>query len=214
LIRPVSQAFNGRRACIVFDLGGVLIDWDPRYLYRQLFDGDGTAMEHFLAQVCSPAWNAQQDAGRSFAEAIAEKTRAFPEYEHLIQAYFARWTEMIRGSMAGTVEVLSELREQGYPLYALSNWSAETFPLIKHRFSFLDWFKGIVLSGEVGCAKPNPRIYRIFLERMQCMPDQCLFIDDSRDNIATARELGFATLLFRSPQQLRAYLQSKGLSRR
>lgn len=202
----MNRATEEKRPTIVFDLGGVLIDWNPRYLYRQLFDGDDERMEYFLAHICSPEWNAQQDAGRPFAEAVEERIRAFPRYDNLISAYFARWPEMIAGSIVGTVAVMSELREHGYPLVALSNWSAETFPFVKYRFEFFNWFDQIVLSGEEGCIKPDPQIYRILLDRIQSDAGQCLLIDDSEENIITARSLGFNTILFTSPDHLRAEL--------
>ena len=136
---------------VVFDLGGVLIDWNPRYLYRKLFPGDETGMEHFLSTVCTPAWNEQQDAGRPVAVAVAELLGRYPEQEPLIRAYYSRFNETLRGEISGTVRLLEALDLAGIPLYALSNWSAETFPNARARFGFLSRFRDIVVS-EIGRA--------------------------------------------------------------
>ena len=143
------------RSIAVFDLGGVLIDWNPRYLYRKLFNGDEVAMEHFLTNVCTQAWNSQQDAGRPFAEACAVLKSEHPQQSELIDAWIQRQPEMVTGPIQGSVEILAELRARGVPLYALSNWSAETFPLSLKRFDFLHWFQGILLSGEARLLKPD-----------------------------------------------------------
>src|SRR5882724_3854695 len=148
------------RGIVVFDLGGVLIDWDPRHLYRKLFAGDESAMEQFLATVCTHEWNRCQDAGRSFAEGARLLKAEHPNKAELIDAYGARFHEMMPGPIAGSVEILAELRARGTPLYLLSNFSAETFPPAFERFDFLRWFHGMVISGEVGVIKPDPRIYK------------------------------------------------------
>ena len=145
------------RSIVIFDLGGVLVDWDPRHLYRQLFPGDEAGMEQFLAGVCTNEWNLQQDAGRSWAEATALLRAQHPGQEALIDAFHQRWPEMIRGAIDGTVEILRELREAGVPLYALTNWSAETFPVAEERFDFMGWFRGVVVSGREKLIKPDPR---------------------------------------------------------
>jgi 2-haloacid dehalogenase len=136
-----------RPTVAVFDLGGVLVDWNPRYLYRTLFGGDAAAMERFLAEVCTPAWNDEQDRGRPFAEACALLVRDHPDQRELIEAWPFRFDETMAGPIPGTVEILAELRARDVPLYALSNWSAETFPRAQARFPFLQWFRGIVISG-------------------------------------------------------------------
>ena len=196
---------------VVFDLGGVLIDWDPRHLYRTLFDDDEIAMERFLTEVCSPAWNVQQDAGRSWSEAVETLTHRHPGHRELIAAYDERWSEMLGGAIEGTVEILDELRASGVRVAALSNWSAEKFPVARSRFEFLDWFEAIVISGEVGVSKPDERIYRHLLGRMGLDPGSTVFIDDSAANVAAAAELGMTALRFRDPPTLRAELQDLGL---
>lgn len=201
---------NNEQLAIVFDLGGVLIDWNRRYLYRGLFDGDEVELNNFLTNICSLEWNAKQDAGHSFTEAIAKRIQLFPEHAPYIQAYFSRWEEMIGGEITGTVHVLSALRDKGYPLYALSNWSAETYPLVYKRFEFLSWFREVVLSGEEKMVKPDPAIYKLLLHRINRKAQQCLFIDDSEQNILAAKELGFQTILYSSPKALYSELVDRG----
>jgi 2-haloacid dehalogenase len=196
---------------VVFDLGGVLIDWDPRHMYRKIFGPDEAAMERFLAEVCTQDWNARQDGGRSFADGAAELLAAFPERAELITAYRARWIEMLGGAFEGTVEILLELRRAGLRTYALSNWSAETFPLARPLFPFLDGMDGILLSGEVKLSKPDPAIFRLFLERFGLAPEATVYIDDHRPNIETATALGLKALLFTDADQLRTDLRRLGL---
>lgn len=198
------------RSIAVFDLGGVLIDWNPRYLYRKLFAGDDAAMEYFLANVCSPSWNSQQDAGRSFAEACATLKLDHPACTEMIDAWFQRNGEMSAGPISGTVEILAALRARGVPLYALSNWSAETFPTALKRFEFLHWFDGILLSGEVRLLKPDPRIYHHFFETFPVNPAQAIFIDDMPQNVEAATALGMHGILFTDPPALRDELITIG----
>ena len=200
-----------RPDAVVFDLGGVLIDWNPRYLYRTLFGGDTAAMEHFLTHVCSPAWNHQQDAGRSFAEGCAELVREFPDARPLIEAWRARFDETMAGPIAGTVEILAALRERRVPLYALSNWWAETFPIARARFDFLGWFDGIVISGELGAAKPDPRIFAHLLDTYGLRADATVFIDDLPANVAAAAAAGMQPILFTDPVALRVSLRELDL---
>ena len=199
------------RSAVVFDLGGVLIDWNPRYLYRKLFAGDEPAMEQFLATICTQEWNERQDAGRSFAEATALLKAGHPDKSALIDAYFARWDEMIGGAIDGTVEVLAALHHRGVPLYALSNWSAETFPFGLRRFDFLNWFRDRVISGEVGLIKPDPRIYRLLLERNGLAASDAVYIDDVARNVAAATALGLHGIHFTDPAALRRELEMLGL---
>ena len=193
---------------VVFDLGGVLIDWDPRYLYRKLL-ADEAAMEEFLATVCTPEWNAEQDRGRPFAEGVAELAGRHPEHAVAIAAYHERWPEMVAGDVPGTVEVLADLRAAGVPLYALTNWSAETFAITRPRFEFLDWFCGLLVSGEEGIAKPDPAIFRLLLDRFGLDPAATFFVDDSEANVATARELGIDAVRFTGPRRLRRELVAR-----
>jgi 2-haloacid dehalogenase len=194
------------KPAIVFDLGGVLIDWDPRHLYRKMFNGNRAEMDYFLSEVCPMRWNAELDGGRPFAEAIAAKIQEHPAYAPYIAAYHARWEEMVVGPVTGTVELLAELKAAGYPLFALSNWSMETFPIVRHRFEFLDWFEEILLSGMVKVVKPDARIYEMMLARINRKPQECLFIDDSLPNVEAAQALGWQGIHFQSPEQLRSDL--------
>ena len=196
---------------IVFDFGGVLLDWDPRYLYHKLFENDAEATERFLNEIGFVEWNLEQDRGRPFAVAVAELTARFPHYADFIKAYDERWEESLGGPIQATVNLLGALKRAGYALYGLSNWSAETFRRIRHRHAFLDWFDDIVLSGEVGITKPDPRIYDILLARIKRPAAECLFIDDSEANVAVAEQLGFETIRFTSPEQLQGELIRRGL---
>ena len=194
------------RNIVLFDLGGVLIDWDPRHLYRKLFVGDEAAMEHFLATVCTHEWNRCQDAGRSFAEGARLLKAEHPEKAELIDAYGARFDEMLAGAIAGSVEILAELRDRGTPLYSLTNWSAETFPAALERFGFLRWFRGILVSGEAGVIKPDPRIFTLLIERFAVDPKRTVYIDDVETNIAAARHFGIHAIHFTTVERLREEL--------
>lgn len=194
----------------MFDLGGVLIDWNPRHLYRQLFD-DAEAMERFLSQVCSPEWNERQDAGRPWREAVADLIARHPDQAEMITAYHQRWPEMLSGEMPDSVAVLEELKSQGLRLYALTNWSHETFPVARKRFAFLDWFEGIVVSGEERVIKPDPAIFHRLLTRYAITPSRAVFIDDSPRNVAVASAVGFRALRFMDADRLRQDLIALGL---
>jgi 2-haloacid dehalogenase len=198
---------------VVFDLGGVLIDWNPRHLYRKMFNGDEEAMERFLSEICTSEWNARQDAGRSFAEATEELIARHLDQAGLIRAFFDRWPEMLAGAIEQTVEILAELKSAGREIYALSNWSAETFPHARKRFEFLGWFDFTVISGEIGLAKPSREVFDFLLEKTGRRAGECVFIDDSPVNVAAARELGFDAIHFRSPERLRDDLTNKGILR-
>ena len=195
-----------QRSIVVFDLGGVLIDWNPRHLYRKLF-ADEAAMEAFLATVCTQEWNERQDAGRSLAEAAALLRAQHPHHAELIEAYGARFDEMMKGPIDGSVAILQALYDRGVPLYALSNWSAETYPLAAKRFDFLRLFRGLVISGEVGVIKPDPRIFRILLERHRIEPAEAVYIDDNPRNAEAARALGLHGIHFTDPLKLRRELE-------
>jgi 2-haloacid dehalogenase len=200
-----------QRSVAIFDLGGVLIDWNPRHLYRKLFDGDEAAMEHFLATVCTTEWNQRQDAGRSFADATRELLPRHADKIELIEAWRQRFDEMIPGAIDGSVELLAELKQRAVPIYAVTNWSAETFPPQRKRFEFLSWFDGIVVSGFEGVIKPDPRIFRILCERYGVSPVSAVFVDDVAPNAAAASVLGIHGIHFESPQQLRRELVLLGL---
>ena len=197
-------------SAVVFDLGGVLIDWDPRYLYRSLFH-DETAMEEFLATVTTQEWNRAQDAGRPWAEAVEELAALHPEKRDLIEAYRRRWPETLGDAIKPTVKLLDELRSTGIRLYALSNWSGETFPLARPRYPFLEWFDGIVISGDERLAKPDPRIFAVLLDRYGLAAAKTLFIDDHASNVEAAASLGFTALRFVGAAGLRADLERLGL---
>ena len=200
-----------KRSVAIFDLGGVLLDWNPRHLYRKLFDGDDAAMERFLATVCTPEWNERQDAGRSFADATRELLPLHADKIELIEAFGKRFGEMIAGAIDGTVEVLAELKARWVPLYAITNWSAETYPPQRQRFAFLSWFDGVVVSGMEGVMKPDPRIFRILCERHGVVPHSAVFIDDVAANADAATALGIHGIHFRSPEQLRRELVAVGM---
>ncbi len=212
-IYDVRSHTNARRppiGALVFDVGGVLLDWNPRHLYRKLF-ANQAEMERFLAEVCSPAWHAPHDRGVSTAASCAELASRHPELSELIWAWSNRSEEMIGGVDAASVEVLSAVRETGRPCYALTNMEAETYPLRLKRFPFLGWFDGTVVSGREGVAKPEPAIFRRLLDRFGLTPNTTLMIDDTKENLETARKLGIQTVLFRSPRQLRAELEAVGV---
>ena len=196
---------------VVFDFGGVLLKWDPRNLYSRYFPEEPQAMEDFLAEIGFMEWNAQQDKGRPFAEAVASLSKQFPHHAHLINAYQENWKESITGTIDGTVELLRMLKETGISLYGLSNWSAETFAMVNHEFKFFNLFDEIVLSGEVKLIKPEPEIFELFLQKIGKPANQCLFIDDSEANITTARKLGFDTVHFISPEHLQNELRIRQL---
>jgi 2-haloacid dehalogenase len=202
---------NAGRSIVVFDLGGVLIDWDPRHLYRKLFAGDEAAMEHFLATVCTHEWHRHHDSGRSFAEGARLLKAEHPDKAELIDAFGNREGEMMAGPIAGTVEILQELRDREVPLYALSNWPAESFPHARERFDFLGWFRGILVSGDVKVIKPDPHIFELLLERFAIDPLSAIFIDDVEVNAAAARRFGIHAIHFTNPAALRAELAGFGL---
>ena len=196
---------------VAFDLGGVLIDWNPRHLYRKMFGADEAAMERFLAEIATPEWNARFDAGRPLAEGVAELVAAHQDQAELISAYRLRWHEMLGGAFEGTVAILRELRRAGLRTYALSNWSTETFPGTRPRYPFLEEMDGILISGEVGVGKPDPAIFRQFLARFGLTPQATVFTDDSEANVTVAAGLGMVALRFTGDAQLRSDLRRLGL---
>jgi 2-haloacid dehalogenase len=199
------------REIVVFDLGGVLIDWDPRHLYRKLFAGDEAAMEHFLATVCTHEWHRHHDAGRSFAEGARLLKAEHPGKAELIDAFGARQDEMIAGQIDDAVAIVQNLHHLGVPLYALSNWPAEGFSSVRQRFDFLGWFRGILISGAVGIIKPDPRIFELLLQRFAIDPQRAVYIDDVAANVDAARPFGIHAIHFATPASLRAELAGLGL---
>lgn len=193
---------------IIFDLGNVLIDWNPRYVYRHIFDND-EKIDWFFATICTNEWNEMQDAGRSLQEATEELVVKHPEYEKEVRAFYGRWEEMLGGAIQETVEIFQSLKRQNkFRFYALTNWSAETFPVALQRYDFLKWFDGIVMSGEERTRKPFPDIYRILLNRYQVDPSRAIFIDDSLRNIKGAEVVGINGIHYQSPHQLREALEN------
>ncbi len=192
---------------IIFDFGNVLLEWNPRNVYQRYFPDDPEGMERFFKEVNFADWNLQQDKGRPFAEGVAILSQQFPQHSHLIQAYHDHWVESVSGSIAGTVRILKQLKQAGYSLYGLSNWSAETFPYARKKYDFFDLLDDIVISGEVGHIKPDPEIFQIMLEKVGRPAQECLFIDDSLTNIKQAQKMGFATIHFQSPEQLETKLR-------
>jgi 2-haloacid dehalogenase len=191
---------------ILFDFGNVLLEWNPRYVYHRFFPDDPEAIERFFKEVNFMEWNLLQDKGRPFAEGVAILSREFPHYSHLIQAYHDHWTDSLGQSLPGTIEIMKELKQAGYPLYGLSNWSAETFPRVRQKHDFFDLLDDMVISGEVGHVKPHPEIFQILLDRIGKAAEECLFIDDALENIQQAQKMGFVTIQFQSPEELRLRL--------
>lgn len=196
---------------IIFDFGNVLLEWDPRLVYRRYFPNDEEAMERFFDEVSFMDWNAQQDKGRSFADGVAQLSQQFPHYAELIQAYHDNWTDSIGHHIQGTVEIMKRLKKAGYQLYGLSNWSAETFPLAREKYDFFNLLDDKVISGEVGMIKPEPEIFELLLQKIGRPAHECLFIDDALANIEQARRMGFATVHFHSAEQLEQELHNMQL---
>jgi len=193
---------NLQLKAIIFDFGNVLLEWNPRFVYQRYFPNDPEGIERFLQEVNFMEWNLLQDQGRPFAEGVAVLSKEFPHYSDLIQAYHDHWTDSLGDSLVGTVEILKELKQAGYPLYGLSNWSAETFPHARKKHDFFDLLDDMVISGEVGHVKPYPEIFQIMLDRIGRPAHECLFIDDVLANIEQAQRMGFETIHFQSPEQL------------
>jgi 2-haloacid dehalogenase len=206
----IEPAANGHVDAVVFDVGGVLIDWDPRHLYRKIFD-DAAEMERFLAEVCTVAWNEQADAGRPIAEITAELCRGHPDKRPLIESFYARFPEMMKDALHDTVTLLERLHAQAVPLYVLSNFSAETFPHARKRFNFFECFTDMVISGAEGLKKPDPRIFELLTCRFSLAPARTLFIDDRQDNVEAARDAGWQAVRFTSAEQLALDLDALGL---
>ncbi|WP_207536475.1 HAD family hydrolase [Desertivirga arenae] len=196
---------------IIFDLGAVLIDWHPFHLYRQIFS-DEAEMNEFIDTICTNHWNEEQDGGRTLAEGTELLVKQFPEHEENIRAYYGRWTEMLNGPIQGTVNIFKRLKDSGkYKIYALTNWSHETFPIAQEKFEFLNWFDGVVVSGTEKMRKPQPEFYQLLLDRYDVKPEEAVFIDDNFRNIEAGRKLGIDSIHFTNPEELEVELQKKGL---
>lgn len=188
---------------IIFDLGGVLIDWNPRYVFDENYFESGEKRDYFFKNICTNDWNEEQDAGRSIVEATQMLVQQFPEWESPIRDYYGRWTDMLKSSIPGTVEIFRQLKESGsYKIYALTNWQAGLFDIALVRYSFLHWFDGRVVSGEEKTRKPFPEFYQRLLDRYHVNPSNALFIDDNLRNVKAAEEMGIASIHFHSPHQL------------
>jgi 2-haloacid dehalogenase len=196
---------------IIFDFGSVLMDWNPHYLFDKMMGNDPKAVDNFLAEIGFSTWNPELDRGQSFAEGTALLIAEFPQYADLIRAYDERYFETVGGCIQPTVDILRELKDRGYTLYGLSNWSAEKFSKVRIDYPFFEWFDDIVLSGEVGMIKPDREIYELLLNRVGRPAGECLFIDDHSPNIQTAKDLGFQTIQFKSAEQLEMELSKLGI---
>ncbi|MDD6318168.1 MAG: HAD family phosphatase [Succinatimonas hippei] len=186
---------------VIFDLGGVLIDWNPVYVYKSVFH-DEAKLKYFLENVCTSEWNAQMDRGRSFDECIKELQDKFPDYKNEIAMWKTRWVDMLQGSITQGVELFNAVKKSGkYTCYALTNWSAETFPTAFKLFPFLNDFEGIVVSGEEKMTKPDKGLYLTLFERYHLNPEECLYIDDNDDNIKTGKSRGMVTISFKDPEE-------------
>jgi len=196
---------------IIFDLGGVLVDWSPRYLYKHYFDSE-EALEYFFANVCTFDWNEMQDGGRTIAEANRILIDQYPEYEREILAFYGRWREMLGGTIEGTVDILENIkRDSSMGLYALTNWSAETWPVALEEYDFLNLFEGILVSGQEKLKKPAPAIYELILSRYGLIAEECLFIDDNQRNVSAAIDCGIRSIKFENPEQLQLALTEEGI---
>jgi 2-haloacid dehalogenase len=196
---------------IIFDLGNVLIDWNPDYVFDELFE-DKDQKKYFFENICTMEWNEQQDAGRTLKEATDTLVAKHPEWKEYIQAYYGRWKEMLGGPIHDTVEIFRLLKESGrFKLYALTNWSAELFPIALELYEFLHWFDGRVVSGEEKMRKPSLRFYQVLLDRYHLEPGKTLFIDDNKRNIEAAEKLGIRSIHFQSPAQLKKELEAMAL---
>ncbi|GAA3574415.1 HAD family phosphatase [Snuella lapsa] len=188
---------------IIFDLGGVLIDWNPEYVFLDAFQGDHKKMQWFLANICTTDWNENQDAGYPLNQATNDLIARFPEYENLIKMYYGNWENMLGGSIDETVHILDSLvKLNKYKIVALTNWSHETFPIALKRFNFLSWFDGIVVSGEEKTRKPFAKIYTTTLDRYNIKAKKAIFIDDNLRNIEAAKKLNINGIHFKNPKQL------------
>lgn len=196
---------NNQKKTIVFDFGGVLIDWNPRHLYEKMFH-DKNEMEWFLENVCTGTWNLMHDKGAKFSESIPVLQAQYPQYSKEIESYYSRWPEMIGGKIEGSIEILQELQAKGYAVYGLTNWARETFDIVYDEYEFFRNLDGIVVSADEKLLKPDPELFKVLINRYNLKPESCVFIDDSLINYETAKKMGFISIHFTSPEDLRAAL--------
>ncbi|MEP6701156.1 MAG: HAD family phosphatase [Bacteroidota bacterium] len=188
---------------IIFDLGGVLVDWSPKYVFDENYFESIEKRDFFLATICTLDWNEQQDAGYLITKAVDEKITAFPEWEKDIRVYYDRWPDMLKGPIKETVDIFRRLKKNtNLKLYALTNWSAELFPLALERFDFLNWFDGLMVSGEEKTRKPFPEIYQRLLDRYSINASEAIFIDDNFRNVTAAENSGIASIHFKNAVSL------------
>jgi len=196
----------------IFDLGGVLIDWNPHYLFDEHYFPSAEQRDFFFERVCTSDWNENQDAGYPILQATEDKIAEFPDWEKPIRDYYGRWTDMLKGPIDPTVELFRQIKQSNkFKTYALTNWSAETFPIALERFDFLHWFDGRVVSGEEKMRKPFPEFYQLLLDRYAVKPVQALFIDDNLRNIKVAEAMGISSIHFRDAKLLESQLVERGL---
>ena len=195
---------------IVFDFGGVLVDWNPRYLFRDIFKDD-EKMEYFLGNICTDSWNVQQDAGRTLAEGTKLLQEEFPEHSAMIQQFYDGWKVMLKDEIPENSRLLSQFDREKFRLFGLTNWSGETFPIALERFPFFSEFEGIVVSGDEKMIKPNKEIYLLLLDRYDLKPEDSIFIDDNYNNIVAANKLGFHTIHYTEGVNLENRLLELGL---
>lgn len=194
---------------IIFDLGGVLIDWNPEYVFLEAFDGNRKKMTWFLENICTSDWNENQDAGYPIKQGTEDLVNQFPDYERYIRMFYGQWENMLGGEISGTVNILKTLiKNNNHKVIALTNFSTETFPIAQKHFEFLNWFKGIVVSGEEKTRKPFESIYNITLKRFDIIAGKSIFIDDNLRNIKAANKLGINGIHFENPEQLKKVLKS------
>ncbi len=196
---------------IIFDLGNVLINWEPKLLYNKIFDSEEKT-NHFIENICTLAWNEEQDAGRTLKQGTDILIEQYPQHKTEIEAYYDRWEEMLNGAIEGSVEIFRQLKASGkYKIYALTNWSSELFPVALRNFEFLNWFDGIVVSGDEGIRKPEAAFFQILFDRYQVKPADAIFIDDNLRNIEAARKLGIQSIRFTSAEELEKELKDSGI---
>ena len=195
---------------IIFDLGGVLIDWNPEYVYLDVFNGNKKKMNWFFKTICTEEWNLNQDAGYSLEKATNDLIKIYPNYKSYIKMFYGRWEEMLGGEIENSVWILKKLVKK-FEVYALTNWSAETFPVAQKKFKFLTLFKDIIVSGKEKLIKPDPKIFELAAIRFKIKPNETLFIDDNLNNIVSAKKMNFVTHHFKTPEKLIDYLEIKGI---